>query len=166
VDLADRWVSPLWLSHHFPEDYDRCVRLGRAHVCRRCLALYPLAIVVMVIGLVFGPTATNDSTWSLVAMIVLPLPAVAEFVLEHLGILGYRPARQVVATMVMAVALGLGFARYLRHPTDLWFWGVVALYGGSCLLAALSGRRVPYGTPGVEAGTDASTLGGDEQRGR
>jgi len=144
VDLADRWVTPLWLSHHYPEDYDRCVRIGRNHVCRRCLALYPLTVVVMIVGLAAGSTFTNDSTTALVLMIVLPIPAVTEFVLEHLGLIGYQPKRQIAVTLLMAVGLGLAFARYLRHPGDLWFWGVVALYGGLCLASALSGRRTSH----------------------
>ena len=142
---ADRRVTPLWLSHHYPEDYDRCVRIGRSHICRRCLALYPLAIVVMFVGLALGSGVSNDNTLATAAMIVLPLPAVVEFVLEHVGVIGYNLRRQVALTMLMAVGLGFAFARYLRHPSDVLFWVVVALYGGVCVAAALSGRREPTG---------------------
>jgi hypothetical protein len=62
-------------------------------------------------------------------------------VLEHLGVLTYRPTRQVALTLLLAVGLGLGFARYLRHPADVVFWAVVIVYGGVCLAAALTGRR-------------------------
>jgi hypothetical protein len=132
-------VTAMWLSHHFPEDYDRCVRIGRSHVCRRCLALYPLTFLVMVGAIATGRDLTGSTVT--VVMVLTPLPAVAEFVLEHLGVLSYRPRRQIALTLLLAVGLGLGFARYLRHPGDLVFWGVVVLYGGACLLAALTGRR-------------------------
>jgi hypothetical protein len=133
-------VTALWLSHHFPEDYDRCVRIGRSHVCRRCLALYPLTFAVMIVALVTGAVLTTPAIT--VVMIVTPLPAVVEFVLEHLGVIEYRPRRQVAVTLLLALGLGLGFARYLRHPSDILFWTVVVVYGGVCLWSALTGRRV------------------------
>lgn len=132
--LRDRWVTPMWLAHHYPEDYDRCVRVGRTRICRRCLVLYPVGFVVMAICLVAGFTGGPASTAVLVA---LPLPAVVELVLEQLGVLRHRPLRQVVVTVPLGIGLGVGFARYLDHPGDLVFWTVVATYGGSCLVAIM-----------------------------
>ena len=37
--------TPMWLSHHWPSGYDRCAVIAGRHVCRRCLVLYPLALV-------------------------------------------------------------------------------------------------------------------------
>jgi len=135
---ADESISPLWMAHHYPEDYDRCVVLGRAHVCRRCLVLYPIAFVVMGLALAGGWSSSRLDGWLLAA---LPLPAVVEFVLEHLGALRYQPVRQMVLTVPLGVALGLGFARYLHDQTDPWFWGVVVAYGGVCILATVLGAR-------------------------
>jgi hypothetical protein len=135
---ADESISPLWIAHHYPEDYDRCVVIGRAHVCRRCLALYPVAFVIMALARADLRWPVALDPWLLVA---LPVPSVVEFVLEHLGLIGHRPVRQVVLTVPLAVALGVGFARYLDRPSDLLFWGVVVLYGGVCLLATLIGAR-------------------------
>lgn len=28
--------TPLWLSHHWPGEYDRCAMVARRHICRRC----------------------------------------------------------------------------------------------------------------------------------
>jgi hypothetical protein len=67
------------------------------------------------------------------ALVLLPIPAVVEFCLEQLGRIGYRPWRQVATTVLLAVALGRGFARYLEDPGDLLFWGIVLVYGGLCL---------------------------------
>ena len=41
--------TPMMLSHHFPEDYDRCAVVAGFHVCRRCLVLYPVALVTGVV---------------------------------------------------------------------------------------------------------------------
>jgi uncharacterized membrane protein len=137
---AEESISPLWLAHHYPDDYDRCVVIGRTHVCRRCLALYPLAFVVMVLALAGVRWPTSIDPWLLIA---LPLPSVVEFVLEHLGVVRHQPVRQVLLTLPLAVALGVGFARYLHRPTDPLFWGVVVVYAGMCLASTLVGTRRP-----------------------
>ncbi|MCX7620076.1 MAG: hypothetical protein N2037_04425 [Acidimicrobiales bacterium] len=132
--LQDRWVTPLWLAHHFPDEYERCVRFGRTRVCRRCLVLYPLAFVIMVVGLGSG---FGTGPLGAGALVALPLPAVIEFLLEQLRVLRYNPLRQVAVTIPLAVGLGFGFARYLSHPADPVFWAVVATYAGVCASALL-----------------------------
>jgi len=132
-----RTLTPLWLSHHFPEQYDRCVVVGERHICRRCLALYPLAFVVMVLSLV-GPWPASWDGWILV---LLPIPSVTEFVLEHFGLIRYQSLRQVLLTIPLAMALGRGFAVYVEDPTSRLFWGVVLGYGLVCLAAAVWGAR-------------------------
>lgn len=161
MTYADRRVTPLWLSHHYPEDYQRCVRVGKTHVCRRCSALYPVALLAMGIGLALGAETIDGSRIVVLGIVLLPLPAVVEFVLEHLGMIGYQPVRQACLTSVLAVGLGLGFARYLRQPSDPVFWGAVLLYGGSCLTAALTGRRgrARISADGTEPGEEDATDG-------
>src|SRR5438270_6060583 len=97
---------PMWLSHHYPEDYDRCVRVGNRYICRRCLVLYPVAFLAMALALA---GARWPKSLDSVLLVVLPLPAVAEFVLEHLGAIGYRPRFQAAVTVPLGVALGVGF---------------------------------------------------------
>jgi hypothetical protein len=133
-------ITPMWLAHHYPEDYDRCVRIGRSHVCRRCLALYPLTFAVMGLCLVIGPGRGVE----LGALALLSLPAVVELVLEQLGVLGYSPRRQVGVTLALAVGLGAGLATYLDDQLDPAFWAIVVLYATICLAAVIVGRmRTP-----------------------
>ncbi len=130
-------ITPMWLAHHYPEDYDRCLVIGRSHVCRRCLALYPLAIVVLGVCIVARPGRTTE----IVALAVLSLPAVVELVLEQLGAIRYAPRRQVGVTLLLAVGLGAGFAVYLDDQLDPIFWLIVVGYTAVCLVAVLLGRR-------------------------
>ena len=104
-------TSPMWLARH--------------HVCRRCLALYPLAIASMI-------AAAAGLRWprSLDAVFLptFPIPATLDFVLEQLGAVRYQPRRQQILMIPLAVAFGVGLARYIDHPADGLFWAVTASY--------------------------------------
>ncbi|HKY77465.1 MAG TPA: hypothetical protein VJS45_15055 [Acidimicrobiia bacterium] len=126
----------MWLSHHDPSGYDRCVLVAGRQVCRRCLVLYPLAFVVLVVAQVSGWSGSSEA----LALVALPLPAVIEFVLEHRGVIRYSPIRQMLVTIPLAVALGAGFDRYLDRPGDVLFWSVVVGYTALCLWSAMAGR--------------------------
>jgi hypothetical protein len=129
----------LLLSHHRPDEYDRCFRIGGRHVCRRCAVLYPIAFAVAIASLagVHWPAA-----WDKSLLFFLPLPVTLEFVIERFGGLRYHAGRQMLLTLVAAPALGRGFARYLVNPGDRLFWMMVLLFGGSCLFALLASRNM------------------------
>jgi len=134
-------MNPLLLSHHPPSQYDRCLRIGRHHVCRRCAVLYPLAFAVAIASLA---GAHWPEPWDGVLLYLLPLPVTLEFIVERLGGVRYRAGRQIALTLLAAPALGRGLARYIAHPGDRLFWGMVVLFGGSSLIAlVLAGGRRP-----------------------
>jgi hypothetical protein len=136
VEMTDG--SPLWLSHHPPEELDRCVVVGGRHVCRRCVLLWPLTFVALAVALagVRWPRSADD-----MLLVVLPLPAVFEFVLEHAGRVPYRPGVQALVTVPLAAALGVGFYRYVHHPGDVLFWSVTVVYSAVYALAAVAANR-------------------------
>ena len=129
----------LWLTHHWPDEYDRCAVVAGRHVCRRCLALYPLAFAVLAVlasGVVAWPAALDPwLVW------VLCIPATVEFLAEKLGGVAYDARRQVVVTMAVAVALGRGRALELDERWSPTFWGPVAVFGSIWFLAAASAAR-------------------------
>ena len=132
---------------------------GRA-VCRRCLALYPTTVLVLLLQYTPAALPAVADPW----LYLLAAPAAVDFVLERLGWTGYRPGRVVVVAMLLAIPLGRGFFRYLENPLDPWFWGLVGLFGVPTVVAALwrgwrdQHRRTPSET---ERGA-----GGDEDQSR
>ncbi len=149
--------TALWLSHHWPEDYDRCVRIGHRHVCRRCLWFWPACLATMLLALAGLRWPDALDPW-LVAL--LPVPVVIEWWGEHLGLIRYSATRQIPLTLLAAPAVGVGLARYLEHPGDRLFWGVVATYAVLCLVPFLIGPRLARErTPPGDADRDLSSPG-------
>jgi hypothetical protein len=128
--------TPMWLSHHWPGEYDRCAVVGGLHVCRRCLVLYPLALVAGIAISIGHWWPHGLDAW---VLWLFPLPGVIEFVLDNLGLVPYSPRRQVVLSAAGAVAAGVGYVRYLDHSTDLLVWSVVGAYTAACLAGAIVG---------------------------
>ena len=130
-----RATHTLWLSHHWPDEYERCAVIGRRHVCRRCLVLYPLAIAAMIASLAgFQPWPERLDAWFIW---LLCIPATLDFLAEKLRDVPYDPRRQVVVTALTAVALGRGLAHELDDRWSWLFWGPVLVYGGIWFAAAV-----------------------------
>ncbi|MBS1837235.1 MAG: hypothetical protein JST64_06005 [Actinobacteria bacterium] len=130
--------TAMWLSHHWPEDYDRCARIGGAHVCRRCLWFYPVCFAAMASAIAGLRWPTSLDPWLLA---LLPIPVVVEWWAEHLHLVAYSASRQVALSVVAAPAVGVGLARYLVAPGDALFWTVVAVYAVLCLIPVVVGSR-------------------------
>ena len=129
--------TPMWLSHHWPDQYDRCAVVGGRHVCRRCLFMYPVAMVAAVLAAA-GPWWPRDLDAVLIPL--LPLPAVVDFVADNLGLVRYSARRQAALSALGAVAAGAGYLRYLERPGDPIVWVTVLVYGAVCLAAVVVGH--------------------------
>jgi hypothetical protein len=129
--------TPLWLSHHWPENSARCVRIGRRHVCRRCSVLYPIALLTMVVALALDvPTGA-----AVAAMWVLPVPMTLEWMAEHLRGVPYSPRRQAAVSAVAAVGVGLAFAVHVRHPFHLDALAPMAAHATACAVSSIVAAR-------------------------
>lgn len=91
--------APIWLSHHWPGDHDRCVHLGTHVVCRRCLVLYPVAAIVAVLSIRFGGAHRWDQLICWSAMV----PALVELAAEQIWGTAHRPRRLVAVTVIAGV---------------------------------------------------------------
>lgn len=155
-ERLDRWDdvpvadTPMWLSHHWPSGYDRCAVIRGRHVCRRCLVLYPVALVA---GIAISLGSWWSGAYDAWLLWLLPLPGVVEFVLDNLKLVRYSPVRQMVLSSFGAVAAGIGYVRYLDQATDPLVWSVVAVYTTACVLAVVVGGRIVRGSSAeVDAG--------------
>lgn len=129
--------TPMWLSHHWPQDYDRCAVVGGLHICRRCLVLYPVALVSGVLISIGSWWPEGLDPW---VLWLFPLPGVIEFVLDNLRLIGYSPVRQMVLSAFGAFAAGVGYVRYLDDTFDPLVWSVVAVYTTICVLGVVVGH--------------------------
>ena len=153
---AARDPERMWLAHHDADHAERCLHLGDVAVCRRCAVLYPLAVLTAVVVLVADP----PTTLLVLAMWLLPLPMVIEWVLEHLGRIDYSPARQVVVTAIGAPALGAAMAIHAVAPFSLAAVAPVVVWGVVCAATAWWAwwRDVPQEAPGWEERHQADEL--------
>ena len=123
----------LFLSHHAPEQYDHCWRLGPLPICARCTGVYPIALVLLVPQLMRTFTLAPTDPW---LVLTFPLPAVIEFLGEQLRWWPGNNAARILTGLPLGVALSRLFVRYFAHPADPLFWGIVAVYGGICGVTA------------------------------
>lgn len=120
-------LRPLWLSHHYACDADRCVAVGSVHVCRRCLAMFAgffpaLALLLggfrlqvgdvgLVLGLValagveFVQVVRGHSPYRARRVLVLSPPVGAA--LAWLGVTGIRDGLGPVHVVLGATALAV-----------------------------------------------------------
>lgn len=91
----------MWLSHHYACDADRCVRVGKVSVCRRCLAIFAGFIpAVIVLRGSFVPQAGDIGL--VLAMVSF---AAYEFVQVVRGRLAYSARRVLVVSPFVGVVL-------------------------------------------------------------
>jgi len=130
-------TTPMWLSHHDPESYDRCVVVAGRHVCRRCIVLYPAMLLVAAVQL----SGAIPPGLGVALMWVAPLGVVAEWFGEHLAGLAYSARRQVVTTGVASLSFGVALGRHLRHPFEGAAAAPAIVFTVVCLLAWFVGSR-------------------------
>ncbi|MCU1370642.1 MAG: hypothetical protein JWO77_1836 [Ilumatobacteraceae bacterium] len=129
--------TPMYLSHHWPDEYDRCAVIGGMHVCRRCLVLYPVALVTGVLISLgsWWPDGVNP-----LVLWLFPLPGVIEFVLDNVGVVTYEPRRQMWLSALGAIAAGVGYSMYIQDTFDATVWAVVAVYTTVCVVGVIVGK--------------------------
>jgi hypothetical protein len=129
----------LWLAHHWPAEYhERCVRLGQRWVCRRCAALYPLALAVAASSAAGrAPWPARLDPWPIW---LLSVPATVAYAGEATGRFAYRARWQVGTTLLAAVAFGRALGYELLDRWSPQLWAPLAVFGGVWFAATVTGR--------------------------
>ncbi|NLA34406.1 MAG: hypothetical protein GX868_01820 [Actinobacteria bacterium] len=140
--------TPMWLAHHHRSERHKCVTIAGRHVCRRCLVLYPLSVVVAVASLA-GWLGGSLDVW---VLWLVPIPLVIDWVAEHLAWVRHSPRRQVAVTALAAWPFGLALARHAVDPFETHATAAILLYGAICLGSWLvcTYRQMPAEMPGWE----------------
>lgn len=123
---------PFLLSHHSVEDAERCLRVGSVHLCRRCTALWPLCIAVLIyLAAERAPVASGEV---IAAWLFLP---VAEFTAVHMGRMSYSAWRVWLLSLIASVGAAQLFYRYMVDPTDPTPWLIALGFGLPAAAAAI-----------------------------
>ncbi len=135
-------LHPVWLSHHSEHEADRCVRIGGAHVCRRCLGM--LAGFVPAIVLLLSPWRDDLQAGDFGLVLALTITAGLEFAQVARGQMAYSPRRVLALSpfpgMVLAW-LGVTGVRDGLGPVHL----VLAGAAGALLALLLVRSRTQHG---------------------
>ena len=135
-------LQPVWLSHHSEHEADRCVRIGGAHVCRRCLAM--LVGFVPAVALLLSPWRDSLQAGDFGLVLALTIAAGLEFAQVARGQMDYSASRVLVlspfAGMVLAW-LGVTGARDGLGPVHLVLAGVA----GALLVLLVVRSRTHHG---------------------
>lgn len=120
-DFGSPWL--LFISHHFPKDYDRCfiIHLGKMKlpVCSRCIALYPtmLALLILQFTLLKIPQSLDP-----LFIFIFPLPAFVEWGLRKANAIKSSNVARVITGILFGAGLSRGFYYYLRNPLHPLAW--------------------------------------------
>ncbi|MFA6002138.1 MAG: DUF2085 domain-containing protein [Thermoleophilia bacterium] len=93
-----RWG--MLLSHHSPCDYDRTFSISSLRICTRCFGV--------LIGIIGGVALTLRVVpeYLLIFSLVLPLPAVMDFMLNELQMVKGNNGRRLVTGIMLGIAVG------------------------------------------------------------
>lgn len=111
------WAPPFWLSHHRFGERQKCVHVGGAYVCARCLATYPVMLAVLALQL-RRPMAPLVLPFDALLLFALPIPAALDWAAGQLTAWRGSNALRFASGLLLGGSLGRAAYLYLRHPRD------------------------------------------------
>ena len=112
------------LSHHRTSERHHCYRLGKIHLCARCLGLYP--VLLATIGFEVN-LWRFESVYRWFLAVGLVTPAVIDWSRSMLfGSRGSNRWRTTTGALA-GVGLGVAFGDYFRDNTSGWFWALMGV---------------------------------------
>lgn len=106
-----------WLSHHPPDELDRCWRLGGVDVCARCLGAYP--VLFAAIALQFSLHAPLSHPLDVPIALGLLTPALADWAWGRFRPHAFSNPWRTLTGVLLGVALGRTLFIHLQRPLPL-----------------------------------------------
>jgi uncharacterized membrane protein len=108
-------MSPgFWLSHHPPEEYARCYRVGSLHVCARCLGTYPVLFAAFFAQFALG--APLHHALDLPVGAALVAPATLDWAWGRAHPLQLSNLWRSFTGVVLGLGLGRSLFVHVQHP--------------------------------------------------
>ena len=106
-----------WLSHHHPDELDRCWRFGGVHVCARCLGTYP--ILFAAIAVQFWLRAPLSHALDLPLALGFLAPALADWAWGRFHPHAFSNRWRTLTGVLLGLALGRTLFIHLQRPLPL-----------------------------------------------
>lgn len=119
-----------WLSHHPPDELDRCYRVGGVHLCARCLGTYPVMFAAIAVQL--ARRAPLEHPLDLWLGVGLLLPATLDWAFGRFRPHAFANPWRTFTGVLLGIALGRSLFIHLQRPfpTVLLAQAAVVLFVG------------------------------------
>jgi uncharacterized membrane protein len=131
-----------WLSHHHPDELDRCYSFAGLHVCARCLGTYPVLFAVFFAQ--FALRAPLSFGSEVIFVVALTLPALADWAYGRFKPQAGTNAVRTLTGIALGVALGRTLFVHVQRPLPLALLvqlALVTVVAGPVILATYRRRH-------------------------
>ena len=103
-----------WLSHHHPDELNRCFRVSGLHVCARCLGTYPVLFAALLLQ--FLLRAPLEHPLELPVVLALTAPALADWAHGRFRPQGGSNALRTATGVLLGLALSRTLFVHVQRP--------------------------------------------------
>jgi uncharacterized membrane protein len=103
-----------WLSHHHPDELDRCYRVGPLHVCARCLGTYPVLFAALAVQ--FALHASLASSLDVSVGLALVAPATLDWAYGRFHPHRFSNPWRTFTGVLLGLGLGRSLFIHLQQP--------------------------------------------------
>jgi uncharacterized membrane protein len=105
--------GPFWLSHHWPGELHRAYRLGRVHVCARCLGTYPTLVAALAWQIAIRAPLQSAFDWPAAALCA---PATVDWLAGRWNPRSGGNPWRTVTGVLLGLSLGRTLYVHFRQP--------------------------------------------------
>ena len=128
-----------WLSHHPDDELDRCYRVGRFHVCARCLGTYPVMFAALALQAILH--APLDHPLDLWLGLGLLAPATLDWAYGRFRPHAFSNPWRTVTGAALGIGLGRSLYIHVQKPLPVVLIAQAALVTAVALPVILATYR-------------------------